>query len=239
MLTTLFGPVLAFGGAVRTVSTDGAAMVPVNLRLGQSTVLRFQEKPKKVVLGNSNYYSIEFIDNDVAIQPLGVIFTNLFVYGTKNVYGFLLRTNSSDSYDDLVRVTWKDTSSSGPHIPLPISAIKEISRPDLSGVVGKDLAFSVTRILRYEKSDFYIVDFVFENKAQTSLKLSSLQVKAVRGKAALPRQDFIMRDSVLKPGKSTMARLLVRLSEKNGGFTIEMRFGQSKFDQSILGKFLW
>ena len=168
-----------------------------------------------------------------------MIFTNFFVYVTKNVYGFLLRTNSSDSYDDLVRVTWKDTSSSGPHIPLPISAIKEISRPDLSGVVGKDLAFSVTRIMQYEKSDFYIVDFVFENKAQTSLKLSSLQVKAVRGKAALPRQDFIMRDSVLKPGKSTMARLLVRLSEKNGGFTIEMRFGQSKFDQSILGKFLW
>ena len=39
-------------GTVRTVYSDGVTMLPVSLRMGQSTVLRFSEKPKKVVLGN-------------------------------------------------------------------------------------------------------------------------------------------------------------------------------------------
>ncbi|MEK6774183.1 MAG: hypothetical protein AABY64_09595 [Bdellovibrionota bacterium] len=80
-------------GTVRTAYSDGVTMLPVNLRMGQSTILRFFEKPRKVVLGNSNYYSVEFIDNDLAIQPLGAVTTNCFVYGVKNVYGFILRTN--------------------------------------------------------------------------------------------------------------------------------------------------
>ena len=70
-------------------------------------MLRFTAKPKKVVIGNQNYFSVEFIDNDLTIQPLGKVETNLFVYTPYRTYGFILRVCSNCRSDDLVFVKWK------------------------------------------------------------------------------------------------------------------------------------
>ena len=65
-------------------------MISVNLRMGKSTIIRFPEKPINIVIGNQNYYSIEFISHDISVQTLFEFSTNLFVYTTHNVYGFVL-----------------------------------------------------------------------------------------------------------------------------------------------------
>ena len=95
--------------AVRSVTATDRAITPIYLRLGRSTVLRFHEKPRKVVLGNQNYFNIEFVENDLAIQPTGGVSTNLFVYGEFHTYGFALDVGSA--VDDLVHVEWSSPTS--------------------------------------------------------------------------------------------------------------------------------
>src|ERR1700722_11348359 len=117
-----------FAGTVRTVGINNGAMAPIYLKMGKSTVLRFIEKPKKVVIGNQNYYGLEFIENDVAIQPLGAVGTNLFVYTENHTYGFLL--TPGERYDDLVFVRWRYPQVGASSDPTPRSA--KITLPNLS-----------------------------------------------------------------------------------------------------------
>jgi hypothetical protein len=95
---------ISHAGQVRNLSTSSQKMPVINLMTGRSTVLRFTSPPKKVIVGNQNYFNIEFVDSDVTIQPLGHVASNLFVYGDGFTYGFILRVNQSQDYDDLVFV---------------------------------------------------------------------------------------------------------------------------------------
>ncbi|MBF0300316.1 MAG: TrbG/VirB9 family P-type conjugative transfer protein [Oligoflexia bacterium] len=109
----LFILLLAFSslpvGGVRTVYVDDEKVETINLKVGQATVLSFLEKPFKVNIGNKNYFNLEYVHNDVNIQPLQPsIRTNLFVYGKYHRYGFILKVDGSDRYDDLVKVRWND-----------------------------------------------------------------------------------------------------------------------------------
>ena len=97
----------ALASSIRTVQVNDRKMQLIYLKMGRATVLRFTAKPKKVVIGNQNYYAVEFIDNDLTIQPLGKVETNLFVYTPYRTYGFILRVCSSCRSDDLIFVKWK------------------------------------------------------------------------------------------------------------------------------------
>ena len=97
----------SLASSIRTMQVNAKKMQLIYLKMGRATVLRFTAKPKKVVIGNQNYFSVEFIDNDLTIQPLGKVETNLFVYTPYRTYGFILRVCSSCRSDDLVFVKWK------------------------------------------------------------------------------------------------------------------------------------
>lgn len=214
-------------------------MVPINLRMGQSTVLRFQEKPKKVILGNSNYYSVEFIDNDVALQPQGTIPTNLFVYGMKNVYGFLLRTESGGNYDDLVQVRWKENLGEYPaRAALRLSLIHETSRPNLTFPVGRLLRANIRRIQKLERKDLYIVDLALENLSKATLKLAGLEIAPTRKSVPLSPNEFVLKERILLPGQTTAARLFLSVSVKPKEFSISIRLGDTIGTQVISGKYL-
>lgn len=225
-------------GTVRTVYTDDMTILPVNLKIGQSTVLRFNEKPKKVVLGNSDYYSVEFIDNDLAIKPLGIMTTNLFVYGMKNVYGFILRTNQSANYDDLVQVDLKENrlSAQTRMVVMP-SPFKEISRPKLMFQVGSGLRVTLSRVQRFDGKDFYVIDFQFENTSRDDLDLSKIEIFLSHGKLKLSPQDFILRETKLKKGEFTGARIFISISKKSD-LSLEVRFNGTTIKQALSGRFL-
>ena len=234
----LFGLTKSQAGTVRTTYSDGVAMLPVNLKMGQSTVLRFVEKPRKVVLGNSNYYSVEFIDNDLAIQPLGAVTTNLFVYGVKNVYGFILKTNQAGNYDDLVQVDLKETKlSSLTKMTVRPSPLKEVSRPRVSFQVGNDLKVTLLRVLRFEKKYFYVMDLQLENISKSEIDLSKTEMVLSRGKIKLSPQEFIFREIKLKPGEITIARGFVSINKKTD-MSLGVQFKNIKASQIILGRFL-
>ncbi len=129
---------LAEAGHVRNLLTTSQKMPVINLMTGRSTVLRFSSPPKKVVVGNQNYFNIEFIDSDVTIQPLGHVASNLFVYGEGFTYGFILKVNQSQEYDDLVFVR-----GGAPAIIQNLEDPKKSARP-------KDKLFSVTPLEKYK-----------------------------------------------------------------------------------------
>ena len=110
ILLLLFAPTVGHAKSVRSISTDDIKMSPVYLKMSHSTVLRFEDRPKKIILGNSNYISAEFTGNDVSLQPLDTLNTNLFVYTEKHTYGFHLKVGTK-KHDDLVRVRWNDRST--------------------------------------------------------------------------------------------------------------------------------
>lgn len=229
---------VTFAGNVRTVYTDSATIIPINLRMGQSTILRFIEKPKKMVLGNSNYYSVEFIDNDLAIQPLGTVTTNLFVYGVKNVYGFSLKTNQSSSYDDLVQVDLKENEVNSQLKSLEAtSSFKEISTPKQSLAVGNELTIILNKISKLQNGDLYLLDFKIENISKFSINLSSFEIMLTRDKTKITPQDFVLQKIVLIHGETTKMRVLISITRK-ADLSVEAKFKSFNVKQIISRKFL-
>ena len=90
-------------GIVRDLHMNDSKSESIALCLGRSTVLRFKEKPIKIVVGNKNHFNLEFIANDITIQPLNSIGSNLFVYGKYNQYAFNLVFHQGQC-DDLVKI---------------------------------------------------------------------------------------------------------------------------------------
>lgn len=62
----------------------------------RGTVLSFPVKPTKVVLGKNGSFGIEYVENDLAISPLGSTSrSNLFVYLQGRRFSFDLFTDSN------------------------------------------------------------------------------------------------------------------------------------------------
>lgn len=134
-LIVLFIPISSFAGRVRTLPTSSQEMPVIQLMTGRSTVIRFVSPPKKVIIGNQNYFNIEFIDSDVTLQPLANTASNMFVYGDGFTYGFILKVNNQSDYDDLVFIRSK--------VPNLAMLPSEKSSALKKSVTKKDLAFSI------------------------------------------------------------------------------------------------
>lgn len=215
----------AAASSVRTLGVNNGSMAPVYLRMGKSTVLRFTEKPKKVVIGNQNYYGLEFIENDVAIQPLGSVATNLFVYTENHTYGFLL--TPGERYDDLVFVRWRYGVSEGsPKSPPPATKITYLKSIFL---VGKDLKITVAQIQGPSTFGLHIIDCEVENLGKTDI--SNIVLRAMRDGKALDNQSTVLGQERLKPREKTRARIVLKLGAK-ANFYVEGK------TQSAVGKIL-
>lgn len=224
-------PFGARAGSVRTVGVSGDSMTPIYLKLGKSTVLRFTDKPRKVVVGNQNYYGLEFIENDLAIQPLGAVPTNLFVYTESRTYGFLLMPG--ERYDDLVFVRWKTPGAklqARDEAPPPA---KE-SRPGLAFKIGKALRIAVETIKAQPVLGVHLIDCTVENLGKAEVALSGVTLQAVRSGKRLEKQELVFDKEKLKPKEKSKARLVLKLDQK-ADFTLEGKLG-GESGKAILGR---
>ena len=224
----------AEAGSIRTVGVSSDSMTPIYLKLGKSTVLRFTDKPRKVVVGNQNYYGLEFIENDLAIQPLGGIATNLFVYTESRTYGFLL--TPGERYDDLVFVRWRspvpniDTRGETP------PTTKEF-RPGLSFKIGKTFKVSIDTVKIQPSLGVHLIDCTVENVGNVDLLLSRLTLQAMRLGAKLEKQETVFEKEILKTKEKSKIRLVLKLDQKSD-FTIEGKFGNDSGKTVLARKFL-
>jgi len=94
----------AFGKDARTVRLSDERMAVIFIHPGQSVILNFPVKPNKVILGNKGLFSVEYVENDLAVSALTTqAKSNLFVFLTGRRFGFDLVTTSGPG-DEIVLV---------------------------------------------------------------------------------------------------------------------------------------
>ena len=195
--------------AVRSVGASERAITPIYLSLGRSTVLRFREKPKRVVLGNRNYFNIEFIENDLAIQPLGVVTTNLFVYGEAHTYGFSLHSNAGGGADDLVHVGWAP-----PEEFRQMIQSREVQGRALSkqAALGKNLQIRLKRLSTLKSRNLAWLEVSILSQLKESIDVKSIDVKVfgIPGKE-LP-SHLVCEENSLKAPKESACRIFFPLT---------------------------
>jgi len=205
---------------VRTVYVNDKKMEKIFLNMGKSTILRFREKPKKVVIGNQNYFQVEFIDSDITIQPQGIATTNMFAYCENNTYGFILNVSNSGKYDDLINVRWRPKTSfhfSQKRKPQKrIVTNKKISKDlKLEGIKIK-----IDKISYDEKRNFHIIDTFIENLDIKAFIIKNLRIALTRKKKDLEKKFIVFEKEVLKTKEKAKIRVFVRLKIKKG-FTLK------------------
>ncbi|MBX9768800.1 MAG: hypothetical protein K2X47_16115 [Bdellovibrionales bacterium] len=233
---------VANGGHVRNLPTSSKDMPVISLMTGRSTVLRFPSPPKKVVVGNQNYFNIEFIDSDVTIQPLGVSSSNLFVYGEGFTYGFLLKVGQSQQYDDLVFIKSayaKDIEVVNEIEPKKTAMLKpKLSKPPLKFVLRRlqkaPFVVEGSHLAWNQRSQLYIGDFVIKNPDRSISVGGGFRIDLTQNKKGLlslppifdcetiePRSACRVRLFVVVPNR-TSAELRVSLEKKE--FIFEMKW---------------
>ena len=71
----------AFSMKARTITLTDKKVARIKLKPGRSTIISFPMKPTKVILGNSGIFTVEYVDNDIALAALmSPARSNMFVY---------------------------------------------------------------------------------------------------------------------------------------------------------------
>lgn len=193
---------------IREVDTNDRLMKVVNLTMGRSTVLSFENKPVKVVSGNSNYFNVEFVGNDLTLQPLAPVETNLFVYTEKGTkFGFLLKVGSVSLYDDILYIKWKTQNEI---LQKSLKPQKLLQSFKLS--IGRDLEISVKRFARLGEIKSYFIDFEILNRGE-KLKTSSVDVFVIRANQRFIGQKLIFEKDEIKKDEIIRGRLLTRIEQ--------------------------
>ncbi|MCH8035323.1 MAG: hypothetical protein IH950_16410 [Bacteroidetes bacterium] len=215
---------ISLAGIVRTLTVDETRMFPIHLSMGKSTVLHFYEKPIKIIVGNQNYFNIQFTGNDVTIQPLGAVTSNLFVYGEQHRYGFILRIGSQSRYDDLVNVRWRATRL---HLPFRRNLLPK-RPPQLIISVPPYAIVTVSHILKDERRGLHLMDMEISSTSQKVLRFNETTFRLTRKGTALPIKKVVFEKETLQgTDEKTKARLILKLS-KETAFTLWAFIGGKK-----------
>jgi hypothetical protein len=218
----------AMAGNIRTIDVSAKQMKTINLKLGQSTVLRFRETPKKVVVGNQNYFNVEFIGNDITIQPQGAVKTNLFVYGEYHTFGFILNAGNFNRYDDLVNVRWKSPR------------IRKAKKRKLSvKTVNKQIKLKSKIICSIDKvtelrPNFYVLDFSLINKTKNIISISDIDLFLTRSRIKLSNQRLIFSSQRIEKNLGIKGRIFFNLKKKEG-FTLQL-FNKDDSSKTIISR---
>lgn len=209
---------------IREVDTNDHLMKVVNLTMGRSTVLSFQEKPVKVISGNSNYFNVEFVGNDLTLQPLAPVETNLFVYTEKGTkFGFLLKVGPVYLYDDILYIRWKTQSE------ILMKSMKPQKNLQSFKIRVKDLEVSVKKFSRLGDMKTYFFDLEVKNRSSANIKPSSVEIFVNRTGQHFIGQKLVWEKDEINPRGSSRARLIVRIEQAQPfSLTIRMKGKEAK-----------
>lgn len=193
---------------IREVDTNDRLMKVVNLTMGRSTVISFQDKPVKVVSGNSNYFNVEFVGNDLTLQPLAPVETNLFIYTEKGMkFGFLLKVGPVAVYDDILYIKWKSQNE------IRMSALKpqKTLQPFILMVDG--LEVSVKGFSRLGEIKSYIFDLEVKNQKVLRVKTDDVQIFVCRANQRFIGQKLVWEKDAIPFKQVSRARILTRIEQ--------------------------
>lgn len=157
----------------KIVSLDEHQIYPLMLALGKTTLLRFPEKPQRLIIGNKNYFNIESNDTDIALQPLAKVETNLFVYTSDQTFSFNLKVCENCSSDDFVKVQKKIIE-----VALPREAQKPRFKEMSLNVIQSfnDFELKITTIKTQDRT--LLIDYILTPKNKVIIKVEDLKLGA-------------------------------------------------------------
>ena len=194
-----------YGRDIKTVSLSENEIYPLKLVLGKTTLLRFSEKPLKIIFGNKNYFNIENADRDVALQPLSRVSTNMFVYTEKQTFGFDVSVCDSCRGDDFIKVFSKTEKQQEVYQKIEVDDFKEKSFK--KEILIKDLKLTFQKVK--SKSDLVLIDFVATAKKSTLSKNIKI---SINGKDP-PKTDVAFNNSTIGKEK-VQARIAIYQNPK-------------------------
>jgi hypothetical protein len=207
-----------YGRDIKTVNLSENEIYPLKLVLGKTTLLRFSEKPQKIIFGNKNYFNIESSDKDVAIQPLSQVSTNMFVYTEKQTFGFDVTVCESCSGDDFIKVFAKTGKQKDEYQVIEIEEFEE--KPFKKDISLKDLRFSFHKVK--SKSDLVLIDFFVTSKKPSiakNIKVSlvgqiTASLEVVFDKGSIGKEKVHGRIAIYQNPKRTTELSIQHLKEK-------------------------
>ena len=219
---------------IREVYTNDRTIKPIYLALGRSTVLKFREKPTNVVIGNKNYFNIEYINNDLTIQPLGAVDTNLFTYTeSKRTYALILKIVSPNRYDDIVHVRWKSKFKNFAS-KKSLRSKKQLPFKSVSISFKDAVDIKIREFKSLPKKNSYYLDIAIKNLSQKELKTSDIDIYLSRRNKKLKMQQLFFRKESIKADESIQARVFLTL-ERKAGFSVNAKF-EDKIKKTIIGR---
>ncbi len=226
---------MAWAGRVRSLPTNSREMPVVNLMTGRSTVLRFSSTPKKVVLGNQNYFNVEFIDSDITLQPLGNATSNLFVYGDGYTYGFILKVNQSSDYDDLVFIRGKlpTYETERPQAEAKKTVVKTILKYAIKIPKGSFIYVQGSQFKWNEQLQCYFTDLFLKSVKAVPTKSLDLKLLGEKGDQSSIAPVFEGEDLVAN--KALRVRLFSKLENKDS-LLVKLMFNGKEGKYPILWK---
>lgn len=164
------------------------------------------------------YFSIEFTGNDVTIQPLEKVTSNLFIYSGHRRFGFILKVCQCPFYDDLVKVYWKPKLKKK---TIRTGAKKKRKFTRRSFIVGPSDVF-ISNIFYHRFNDIYVIDgsFVLPKDSKPIKK----QIWATRRGKKLKVLDVVFSDAKFREYRVSKFRMFLKLT-KPVDFTLRVRLG--------------
>jgi hypothetical protein len=220
-------PKVAGADQVRRIYANDKTMQTVYLAMGRSTVLRFDDKPKTAVIGNANYFSLEYLNNDITIQPLGQTVTNLFVYSEGQTYGLILRVGPVTHYDDLVYVRYRPGYLSVTPGKRSEPLITQMTL-DRSIVIGGKLRLDFKKAIHSIPQGVWIIESDATNLANENINLRDLKFSFSKGKLAIPILEPAFDPPTLSSERVSKIRLFIKTSDVIGISMMIQGFGQTE-----------
>jgi len=223
---------------IREVYTNDRVIKPIYLALGRSTILKFREKPTNVVVGNKNYYNIEYINNDLTIQPLGAVNTNLFVYTeNKRTYALLLKIVPPNRYDDIVHIRWKSHFSLMGNNQKSNKRKKIVKFEPMTLDIEGLLKIKIDKLIRTTKENSYFLQFSITNQTGRKISTNKIDIFLTRSNKRLDSQKLFFRKEKINKNEKTQARMFLSLNEKTA-FSVNAKLNGKNQKIIISGKYL-
>jgi hypothetical protein len=105
-----FIPIKSGATDYKILKLNESTIGKIYLSPGRTTVLSFPMKPSKVIVGNQGSFSVQYVENDLALSPTRAgARSNLFVYVASR--RFALDLISGQTADFIVVIRDKDTET--------------------------------------------------------------------------------------------------------------------------------
>lgn len=147
---------------VRNVEVKNDQIVTVNTAIGVATIIQVPDRPTSLVVGDSEAFKIEYLDQAITIKPLrSNAKSNLYIYTDWRRFSVQLVTSTQAAADYIVYLRGKQEKSKQPEVIEWTNVALSAQSDDLRVAVGK-----IGRL----KSEYLFVEFSLSGRGEVDPK---------------------------------------------------------------------